>query len=348
MALRPDDNEQVREYYGKVLLGKKDLQTNACCTADQVSARFRALLKNIDEEILDRFYGCGAPLPEALEGCTVLDLGCGTGRDVYLAAQLTGPEGNVIGIDMTPEQLEVAERHLKPQMRKFGYLSPNVSFRHGYIEDLAAAGITDNSVDVVISNCVINLSPDKERVFSEIFRVLKPGGEMYIADVFVDRRLPGALREDPVLLGECLSGAMYGEDFRRLVARLGCADPREMSRAAITINNPEIEAKIGMANFHSVTVRAFKLDDLEDRCEDYGQVAYYQGTLPGAPHAFVLDGHHRFETRRPYPVCGNTASMLEGTRFAPHFRIEGDRSTHFGHFHCGGAVDTDNGAIDCC
>ena len=257
MALCRDDSEKVREYYGKVLAGKKDLQTNACCTADAVSARFRDLLNNIEGEILDRFYGCGAPLPEALEGATVLDLGCGTGRDVYLAAQLVGPEGRVIGVDMTPEQLEVGERLLKTQMRRFGYLQPNVKFVHGYIEDLETAGIEDNSVDVVISNCVINLSPDKERVFAEIFRVLKPGGEMYIADVFADRRLPVEMRDDPVLLGECLGGAMYLEDFRRCLARLGCADPREVSRAAITIENEDIESRIGMARFDSVTVRAF-------------------------------------------------------------------------------------------
>ena len=233
---------------------------------------------------------------------------------------------------MTTEQLEVAERHLDPQMKRFGYYTANVEFRKGYIEDLAALGIEDNAIDVVISNCVINLSPDKRSVFSEIFRVLKPGGEMYISDVFCDRRLSDELRSDPVLYGECLSGAMYTQDFRRLMAQLGCPEYREMSGYPITIDSPEIEERLGMAAFRSSTIRAFKLATLEDQCEDYGQVAYYLGTLEEHPHRFPLDDHHVFEVDKPMLVCGNTAAMLENTRYAKHFRVVGDRAVHFGQF----------------
>ena len=181
-------------------------------------------------EVRDRFYGCGSPIPPDLTGATVLDLGCGSGRDCYVLSQLTGPTGRVIGVDMTDGQLAVARRHLGYHEAKFGFA--NVEFRQGFIEDLAGAGITDASVDVVVSNCVINLSPDKPRVFGEIFRVLKPGGELCFSDIFADRRLPAGLAADPVLLAECLAGAMYTEDFRRVMARSGCGDarPRSMSR----------------------------------------------------------------------------------------------------------------------
>ena len=116
---------------------------------------------------------------------------------------------------MTDEQLDTAQKYIDYQTKQSGYARPNVEFQKAYIEDLKEAGIKDNSVDVVISNCVINLSPDKQAVFSEIFRVLKPGGELYFSDIFTGRRLPEYLKDDPVLYGECLAGALYREDFRR-------------------------------------------------------------------------------------------------------------------------------------
>ena len=232
-------------------------------------------------------------------------------------------------MDRTDEQLNVARECLPKQMSRYGYDVPNVTFHKGYIEDLAALGIQNDSVDVVISDCVINLSSHKEQVFKEVFHVLKPGGELYFSDVVSDRRLPEHLMNDPVLLGECLAGAMSHEDFRRLMEQLGCPDERKMSTSPITISNADIEAKIGMAKFFSTPYRVFKLENLEDRCEDYGQVAYYRGTLPNYPHDFQLDDHHAFEKDKPILVCGNTATMLQDTRFRHHLRIEGGSKDPF-------------------
>lgn len=326
--------DQIREYYGKTLHTKNDLKTGACCPADSFPEHLRSILPLIDPEICEKFYGCGSPIPLGLSGQTVLDLGCGTGRDVYLISKKVGHEGRVIGVDMTNEQLSVALRHIDGQMERFGFSNPNVEFRHGFIEDLAGAGIEDDSVDVVVSNCVINLSPDKRRVFSEIFRVLKPGGELFFSDIFTERRVPKELQNDPVLRGECLGGAMYIEDFRRLLQDLGCLDFRAVSGHAITLDDPEVEAKVGMIDFRSITIRAFKLSSLEDICEDYGQVAIYRGSIAESPHSFALDDHHTFLAGKPMLVCGNTASMLEETRYAKHFTILGDRSTHYGPFDC--------------
>ncbi|MCK7595107.1 methyltransferase domain-containing protein [Pseudomarimonas salicorniae] len=342
-------HQDVRDYYGRILQGSQDLKTGACCSVESLSPRMRQLLAEVHPEVNARFYGCGAPLPTALEGCHVLDLGCGSGRDVYVLSRLVGESGRVTGVDMTPEQLEVARRHQAWHAERYGHAQSNVRFVEGYIEDLEGAGLADESVDVVVSNCVVNLAPDKEAVFREVLRVLKPGGELYFSDVFCDRRLPQALQDDPVLRGECLGGALYTEDFRRLLGQLGCADVRGVAQAPVPLLDPEIEAKIGFARFTSMTLRVFKLP-LEDRCEDFGQVATYLGTIPDQPHAFDLDDHHRFETGRPLRVCGNTFDMLGKSRLARHFRLEGDTSRHFGLFDCGPAqpAATGTAAGACC
>ena len=144
--------DSVKEYYGKVLQGNKDLKTTACCSTDSAPAHQKDILELIEDEILDRFYGCGSPIPDELDGKTVLDLGCGTGRDSYLVSKLVGPSGHVTGVDMTDEQLNVANRNLDQQMENFGFDKPNIEFKKGYIENLKELGIEDNSVDVVISN----------------------------------------------------------------------------------------------------------------------------------------------------------------------------------------------------
>ncbi len=342
--------EQVRDYYGRVLNSKSDLRSTACCSPDSLAPHVKAILPLIDDEIFDRFYGCGSPLPESLEGCTVLDLGCGTGRDVFIASKLVGPEGKVIGVDMTREQLAVANKYADGICARFGYDEPNVKFVHGFIEDLRTCGIENDSIDVVISNCVINLSPDKSALFAEIFRVLKPGGELFFSDVFCDRRLPSDVPADPVLLGECLGGALYVEDFRRMLLDVGCPDFRVVDTYPVEVTDPELAAKVGEAKFSSLTVRAFKLPDLlEDRCEDFGQVAYYAGSIDTSPNLFILDDHHAFEEGKPMLVCGNTAAMIEETRYGPHFKVVGDRARHYGIFDCApDGSKPENNSNSCC
>lgn len=325
--------KSVKEYYGQVLKTNQDLQTSACCTADAMPLYLREILKDIHDEVKDKFYGCGSPIPFGLEGKTVLDLGSGSGRDCYLLSKLVGPHGKIIGVDMTDEQIQVAKKHLDYHTKKFGYSKPNIEFIKGYIEDLEEIGIKSNSIDVVVSNCVINLSPSKDRVFSEIFRVLKPGGELYFSDVFSNRRIPESLKKDNLLVGECLGGALYTEDFRRLLNRLSCADYRLTSRSPITLHNPEIAEKAGLIEFYSMTVRAFKMN-LEDRCEDFGQIAIYLGTIKQNPNAFMLDDHHLFEKGKAVPVCGNTAQMLKDSRYGEHFKVMGDTNHHYGLFDC--------------
>jgi SAM-dependent methyltransferase len=333
----------VQDYYGKQLQSSADLKTSACCDVSQMPGWLKPLLAKIHPEVLSRYYGCGLVCPPLLDGCRVLDLGCGSGRDVYALAQLVGEQGQVIGVDMTDEQLAVARKYQAFHQDAFGFAVGNVSFLHGYIERLDELGLEENSFDVIVSNCVINLSPDKDAVLKGISRLLKPGGEFYFSDVYADRRVPTAVRNDPVLYGECLGGALYWNDFTRLAHRHGFADPRLETDRPLVVTDPVLAERVGPIQFYSATYRLFKLDALESACEDYGQAVVYKGSIPHHPDRFVLDKHHDIETGRVFPVCGNTWRMLHETRFAPHFEFIGDFSRHFGLFEgCGSAIPFDH------
>ena len=346
-------HEDVKDYYGKVLQGSDDLQTNACCTPDDVPDYLKVVLGKIHPEVTEKYYGCGLVAPMALEGAAILDLGSGSGRDVYALAGLVGENGSVVGVDMTDEQLDVAWRHEGFHGAAFGYAAPNTSFKKGYIERLGELGLADGSFDIIVSNCVINLSPDKPAVLREAFRLLKPGGELYFSDVYADRRVPQELLDDPVLYGECLSGALYWNDFLTLAKAAGFADPRLVEDRVLTIENPEIEAKLQGIGFHSATYRLFKLEGLEPACEDYGLSVTYKGTMPNGGAEFVLDKNHVFAAGAEVAVCGNSYLMLKDSRFAPYFEFSGSLDEHRGIFAgCGTAMpfskDAANGGSGKC
>ena len=327
----------VQQYYGQELTSSADLKTSACCDADAVPGWLKPLLAKVHPEVSGRYYGCGLVVPPLLEGCRVLDLGSGSGRDVYLLSQLVGASGAVVGVDMTAEQLAVARRHQAFHAEAFGYA--NTSFLEGTIERLEDLPLEPGSFDVVVSNCVLNLSTDKPAVLRGVQRLLKPGGEFYFSDVYADRRLPEEVRRDPVLYGECLGGALYWNDFLRLARGAGFADPRLVNDRPLEITDPSLAPLLGEARFYSATYRLFAIADLEDACEDHGQAVIYRGTIPEHPHRFDLDSRHAIETGKVFPVCGNTFRMLQQTRFAPHFSFIGSFERHYGLFEgCGSSM----------
>jgi len=286
----------VSEYYSQVLQKSSDLQTNCCTTSGIPPLYIRQALGNIHDDVLSKYYGCGFLAPALLKGMRVLDLGCGSGRDVYVLAQMVGESGTVVGVDMTEEQLSPARRTQEWHRVKFGYAVDNTQFLHGYIEKLGEISeLGPGSFDIIVSNCVVNLSPDKVNVLKGAYTLLKPGGEVFFSDVYCTQRIPLALRQDPVLWGECLSGALYWNDFLRLARGCGFSDPRLVSDSPITIDNPQLEAVISKhmllggtsqnssaegARFYSATYRLFKIRELEPDCEDYGQAVMYLGTIP--------------------------------------------------------------------
>ena len=328
--------ENVKDYYGKVLQTSADLKTDACCTDSDMPEHIKQAMSNIHAKVASRYYGCGLVRPQQLEGMRILDLGSGSGRDCYILSQLVGEDGFVLGVDMTDEQLDIANKYIDYHTEAFGYKKPNIAFKKGYIEKLDELELEDNSFDIIVSNCVINLSPDKESVLREAYRVLKPGGELYFSDVYSDRRVPEHLVKDPVLYGECLSGALYWNDFITLAKKCGFLDPRLVEDRPLAIDNAQIKKLIGHIDFYSATYRLFKLEGLESACEDYGQVVVYKGSITHHDELFVLDKHHYIEKGRYFPVCSNTWRMLQESRFNEHFEFFGNRNTHFGIFpDCG-------------
>lgn len=341
-----ETRKSVSNYYGKELGGSVDLKTNACCTAGSPPSYIQDAINNIHPEVVAKYYGCGLCLPQyPLEGTNVLDLGSGSGRDVYIASQLVGPSGKVVGVDMTDEQLAVANKHLDYHAQKFGFA--NVEFKKGYLENLKDLDLEPESFDVIISNCVINLCTDKEAVLNECLNLLKPGGELYFSDVYSNRRVPKSLQEDQVLWGECLSGALYWNDFENMARKVGFMDPRLVEDAPITVQNADVQRTISASGndaleFYSATYRLWKLD-LEPHCEDYGQAVTYRGSMNRYPSGWLLDKHHYFEAGRIFPVCGNTYKMLHDTKLKEHFDFVGTWDHHYGIFEgCGSSIPYDS------
>lgn len=331
------NHENVQAYYGEFLQSSADLQTNACCMPDDVPGYVREVLAKLHDEVMAKYYGCGLIAPLDLQGMRILDLGCGAGRDVYALSALVGEAGQVVGVDMTSAQLDVARAHQEFHAEAFGHGASNVEFHHGFIEKLEELDLEPGSFDIIVSNCVLNLATDKEAVLRGAHKLLRSGGEMYFSDVYGDRRVPAALVTDEVLYGECLSGALYWNDFLGLAKQSGFGDPRLVTRRNLSIENPELEARVAPMKFLSATYRLFKIDGLESACEDYGQAVTYKGGVTHSEDAFELDEHHLFSTGERVAVCGNTYRMLHESRFARYFDFEGDFATHHGIFAgCGG------------
>ncbi len=243
----------VRERYGSIAMEKGSCYAPApsCCGGNRAEVVSKSIGYG-DEEIrsvpegANLGLGCGNPLAMASlkDGETVLDLGSGAGFDCFLAANRVGKKGKVIGVDMTPQMLDRARENA----RKENYT--NVEFRLGEIENLPAA---DNSVDVVISNCVINLAPDKSRVFKEAFRVLKPGGRLMISDIVLLKELPENVRDSIHAYVGCIAGAAMKDEYLKTIKNAGFKDLQVLDEKTFPVeflsNDPigkEVIAKLKM------------------------------------------------------------------------------------------------------
>ncbi len=251
MAMDAKITEQVRSRYEA---GAQNREEALCCPVDYDPK----YLKVIPSEVIERDYGCGDPSRYVLEGETVLDLGSGTGKICFIASQVTGPRGRVIGVDMTADMLALARESAPVVAERIGY--GNVEFRRGFIQDLRtdpdwldsylsenpvtdfssfqrmeralgdqrlnAPLVADESVDIIVSNCVLNLVSDTEKknLFGEIFRVLKSGGRVAVSDIVSDRPSPRHLKDDPELWSGCISGALQEQEFLDALKDAGFQD----------------------------------------------------------------------------------------------------------------------------
>ena len=321
----------VRERYTSAALEREGA---LCCPVDY-DPRY---LEVIPQAVLERDYGCGDPSAWVKEGDVVLDLGSGGGKICFIAAQIVGPEGKVIGVDMNSEMLALARRAAPAVAARIGYA--NVEFKRGQIQDLGvdhdlleswlthnpvkttrdlarlestrdrlrrdAPLIPDASVDVVVSNCVLNLVrwQDRNQLAREVFRVVKPGGRIAISDIVSDRPVPEHLQQDPALWSGCVSGAFEESRF------LQCLE--EAGFRAIKIARWESEpfATVEGIEFRSVTVTALKTES--GPCAENSKEVIYRG-----PWKRVEDDEgHVFERGQRVAVCGRTRETLASEPYA--------------------------------
>lgn len=324
--------QTIRDYYAEKKLG--DIISVEGLAPSDEAAEALALLP---EDMRENKMLLGYPFPPMLEGCTVLVLGARNGRDAFVASKLVGESGKVIAIEGCARGVEKADGIKEEIAQAFGYAKSNVHFVTAGIEDLYAAGIGDDSIDVVIANCAVSHSPFKLEVLSEVYRVLKEGGEFYEFDVFCNRRLDPEQKADPAIAGGLLAETGYDQDFRRTMRKAGWEDFRHMSFHAVEVTDEAAaKAKGEGTTYEGRYVRAVKSQVIEDICEQYGQYATYDGQIPGCPDYFDLDDHHRFFTNEPMSVCSNSCSMVADTRYGAHFKVDGNLRHHYGAFgKCG-------------
>lgn len=271
----------VRDRYGKMAqdTGLYCFPSVSCSRGENIADKIGRGIGYSAEELLsvpegaNLGLGCGNPLAFASvkEGETVIDLGSGAGFDCFLAANRVGKNGRVIGVDMTSGMIDKARENA----RKDGY--ENVEFRLGEIENLP---IADNSADIVISNCVITLSPDKKRVFQEVYRVLKPGGRLMVLDIVLLRELPEAVKNSIEAYVECLAGAVMKGDYINTVKEAGFQDVKIMGEKSFRLKDlaGHPEAKFGKkvsdenlaVSFASINVSAIKpeMGGMQGSCEE--------------------------------------------------------------------------------
>lgn len=325
----------VRSRYSQ---GARGQEADLCCPVDY-DPRY---LEVIPQEIIERDYGCGDPSRHVRWGDTVLDLGSGSGKICYVASQVVGPEGRVIGVDMNPEMLGLARRFQDEVGRRIGWR--NVEFRRARIQDLAldleaveawlqinpvfgaddvnaleveqarlrreAPLIPDTSIDVVVSNCVLNLVSDEEKqhLFPEIYRVLKKnGGRAVISDIVSDEPVPEGLKADPELWSGCVSGAMTEEEFLAAFQRVGFYGIEVLSRSRSPWRTVEgIE-------FRALTVRAFR--GKEGACHETNKALMYRGPW----RRVVDDDGHVFRRGERAAVCEKTFRIMSKEPYAGQF-----------------------------
>jgi len=300
-------------------------------------------LAAIPREVVEKDYGCGDPSQYLRAGETVLDLGSGTGKICFIASQVVGPEGRVIGVDMTDDMLEVARRNAPLVAQNIGY--SNVAFRKGRIQDLAldlealdaelkknpitdansflaADALADDlrvkkpllateSVDVVVSNCVLNLvdSRSKHPLFAEIFRVLKMGGRAVISDIVCDEEVPEHLQQDPELWSGCISGALTEQGFLKAFTDAGFYGVRILKFDA------QPWRVVEGIEFRSMTLEAIK--GKQGPCFERNQAVMYKG-----PFKEVLDDDgHRMERGLRYAVCDKTYNLYKKAPYSDCFEF---------------------------
>lgn len=290
--------KSVRDFYGKAAEAP---QEELCCPTKSDPQD----TSHIPQDVIDRFYGCGSPINMAnlIEGEKMVDLGSGAGIDCFIAAKKVGKRGNVYGIDMTDEMLKVANENKPIVAKNLGY--DVVEFRKGFLEEIP---VEDRSIDLVTSNCVVNLSPDKKSVFGEIWRILKDHGRIVISDIVSVKETPAHMQANKQLWGECISGSLTEDEFIIYLEQIGFYGIETLKK----VFWKEVEGY----QFYSITVRGYKLEKKEG-CVYIGQKAIYHGPLKAA----IDEEGHLFPRNKEIVICTDTAAKLSKAPYAGQFTV---------------------------
>ena len=287
-----------------------DRYARAASTGEQMCCptgyNFEDLRSFIPDAVLKISYGCGTPavLDTVQTGETVLDIGSGGGIDCFEATRRVGPTGHVIGIDMTDTMLEIARQHAPIVSGNLGFPRPNTEFRKGMAD---AMPVEDASIDLIISNCVINLAPDKRKVFREMYRVLKPGGRFTISDIVSDQVVPQYMVHDSAKWGDCLSGSLQVQDYIGGMVDVGF-------RAVHQIKSGAWQSIDGV-HFLSVTLTGYKLPDAVT------QEAPLYATLCGPFSAVTDESGQQYRRGVPQPLDAKSAQLLRSAPLRSLFLI---------------------------
>ena len=289
---------KMRDFYGNAA---ETPQSELCCPTKYDDSA----IAHIPQDVLDRFYGCGSPMTTAgiKEGETVVDLGSGAGIDVFIAAKFVGANGKAIGVDMTDRMLAVARENQPRVAASLGFDA--VEFREGFLEEIP---VESRSADLVTSNCVVNLSPDKPRVFAEMWRVLKDHGRILISDIVSDKEVPPHVKVNQQLWGECLAGALTEQQFIAALERAGFY--------GIELLKKTYWKDVEGYPFFSITVRGWKFEKTSG-CVFQGHRAVYLGPAK----AFIDEEGHLFPRNEPYEICTDTVAKLSHPPYAGIFAI---------------------------
>jgi len=316
--------KSVKEFYGNLKTEDFSESLNETLQAcnrpkNALPKKVREALKNVHDEVQNRYFGCGLCIPPALEGATVLDLGCGAGRDAFAISQLVGESGKVIGVDMTQELLKIGESFKEWHRQKAGQKVSNVEFKHGFIEKLDELGFSDNSVDVMISNGVICLTAVKEDVFREVARVLKPGGEIYFSDCYGNKQVSKEAQESDKLWGDG-AGAMVWSELGQICEKLGLSVPY-MQNASPYKFGDNVQELLGDRKFAAVTWRIIKKPQNCEKNNNGSWLATYNGGMEEIC-TFQLAQNIKFPKSKPILINSEIFAELQSSRYAKFFSFE--------------------------
>lgn len=324
-----ETNTSVSDFYGSLYREgrEKKIQNNCCSNIDK---EFKEILLEIHPEVLMMHFGCGSPIPPFVSSLNVLDLGSGAGKDCFILSKLCGENGSVVGIDMTDDAIDFSKKYIDYHMHQFEYEEPNVSFYQGDICDIP---LEDESIDLITSNCVVNLTDDKRKVLSEVFRILRDGGEFFFSDIYSSEEVPKTLKNNDLLRGECVSGSLWIEDFDRVAKESGfdgffVVNGREVvfAEEIEEVLKEEWKENGEVPPYYSLTLRLIKQKKKTTQKEGISYNVVFEGEEDDAVSEMIWDASTILKKGEEISVSERKGRLMNHSRYPITILSENDYS----------------------